>query len=68
MITPLEKSKELNEMFWMTNPIHNTDIGEKDYTNSIKCTLICVEEMIKVTGAKYWYDVKQETNNFYNIK
>lgn len=67
MITPLEKSKELIEMFWMTNPTHNTDIGEKIYTNAIKCAIICVDELIKVTGTKYWYDVKQEINNFYDI-
>ena len=30
------------------------------YPHAIKCALIAVEELIKVTGAKYWYDVKRE--------
>lgn len=25
-----------------------------------QCTLIAVEELIKETGSKYWYNVKQE--------
>jgi hypothetical protein len=25
-----------------------------------KCALIAVDELIKETGSKYWYDVKQE--------
>ena len=27
---------------------------------AIRCALIAVDELIKETGSKYWYDVKRE--------
>ena len=31
-----------------------------DYEVAKQCALIAVNELIKETGAKYWYDVKAE--------
>ena len=52
-MTPKEKAGELYFKY------HNLWING----NSIiakKCALIVVDELIAATGAKYWYDVKQE--------
>tara|TARA_B110000503_G_scaffold136816_1_gene219865 strand:- start:1038 stop:1271 length:234 start_codon:yes stop_codon:yes gene_type:complete len=65
-----DKAKELVDDFWMTNPIHNTDIGERNYVNAIKCALICVDNIIDSLNAdcgnwvqldkakQYWLEVK----------
>ena len=29
-----------------------------------KCAVIAVEELIKETGSKYWYDVKREIEEY----
>jgi hypothetical protein len=53
-MTPKEKAKEL--YFKMYDAY-----GYDDYSlRAKKCALIAVEELIKETGSKYWYDVKQE--------
>ena len=66
------KSKELVDEFWMTNPIHNTNIGERNYVNAIKCALICVDKIIDALNMdcgnwvqwdktkEYWLEVKEE--------
>ena len=57
-MTPKEKAKELYEKFYYQLP---SDLMDKvqDCT-AYECALIAVEELIKETGSKYWYDVKQE--------
>jgi hypothetical protein len=59
-MTPKEKAIEM----------HNKFLNCKDFSNSYfvipidedatQCALIAVDELIKETGKKYWYDVKQE--------
>ena len=60
-MTPKEKAFDLMNKFikFHRNGIYNVvheDIA-KQYA------LIAVEELIKETGSKYWYDVKQEIEN-----
>jgi hypothetical protein len=33
-----------------------------DNNKAKKCAMITVDELIKETGSKYWYDVKSEIN------
>jgi hypothetical protein len=55
-----EKAKELfNKMFEPNNHYMNKNI-EIDKIIAKQCALIAVNELIKETGSKYWYDVKQE--------
>ncbi len=54
-MTPKDKAEELYFKY------HNLLING----NSIiakQCALIAVDELIKETGSKFWYDVKQEIN------
>jgi hypothetical protein len=52
-MTPKEKAKELMLKYY--------DLIEMSTVSfSKQCALIAVDELIKETGAKYWYDVKQE--------
>ena len=52
-MTPKEKAVELfNKMFYSSRSI--------EVEQAKKCALIAVEELIKETGSKYWYSVKQE--------
>jgi len=66
MKTPKEKAKELVEKFKPHSHFWVHDFGrQKDYDieqleNAKQCALIAVDELIEETGAKYWYDVKQE--------
>ena len=58
-----DKAKELVHGFWMTNPMHNTDIGERNYVNAIKCALIACEELWEECADyrdKYWEEVQKE--------
>lgn len=58
-MTPKEKAEELFKKY----SVYNLDNGEQWYVANKfakQCALIAVEELIKETGAKYWYDVKQE--------
>jgi hypothetical protein len=60
-MTPKEKAIELFDKICQTIATEKTDFGY--YTNVIQakqCALISVNELIKKTGAKYWYDVKHE--------
>ena len=55
-MTPKEKALELYEKFifpcWECN----------EFAKAKECALIAVDELIKETGSKYWYDVKLEIN------
>ena len=65
-MNPSDKAKELVEEFWMTNPIHNTDVGERNYTNAIKCALISCEEIWEECAddrGEYWEEVQKEIGN-----
>lgn len=58
MIIAKEKAKELVNNF--KNGLWK-DRGVRIYSeDAIYCALIAVDELIKETGAKYWYDVKRE--------
>lgn len=50
-MTPADEAIELIGKFYYSG------IDEYDCK---KCALIVVDELIKETGKKYWYDVKQE--------
>lgn len=55
MIPAKDKAEEIFDKMlldWGCNECHNH--WAKD------CALIAVDELIKETGSKYWYDVKQE--------
>ena len=57
-MTPKEKAKELVTRFY---PEVQWKLGQEDCLDRAKrCALIAVDEMIKETGTKYWYDVKRE--------
>ena len=58
-MTPQEKA---NELYSKYDDLLNKDFGNPIvFDNQIKqCAAITVDEIIKITGAKYWYDVKQE--------
>ena len=49
-----EKARELYEKF--TFPCWECD----EFAKAKESALIAVDELIKETGSKYWYDVKQE--------
>ena len=55
-MTPKEKALELYEKF--TFPCWECD----EFAKAKESALIAVEELIKETGSKYWYDVKLEIN------
>ncbi len=58
---PKERAKYLFENYLILFPEFYNDL-EYGY-NDVKakqCALILVNELIKETGSKYWYDVKQE--------
>jgi hypothetical protein len=60
-MTPKERAKYLFENYLILFPEFYNDL-EYGY-NDVKakqCALILVNELIKETGSKYWYDVKQE--------
>lgn len=52
-MTPADEAIELIGKFYYSG------IDECDCK---KCALIAVDELIKETGSKYWYSVKQEIN------
>jgi hypothetical protein len=60
-MTPKEKAKEL------VNDFHNIDSDAEMFDGfemklfyAQRCALIAVDELIKETGKKWWYDVKLE--------
>ena len=57
-MTLKEKAKELVDKFWYVEPEESCDGME--YQMAQQCALIAVNELIKETGSKYWYDFKQE--------
>jgi len=58
-MTPKEKAEELVDKFKL-NTGANTKIN---IYVAKQCALIAVDELIKETGSKYWYDVKKEIEN-----
>ena len=68
-MTPKEKARELVNMFepYVIRYTQDDVVGYLDQETPIfeyqkQCALIIVNELIKETGAKYWYDVKSEIN------
>jgi hypothetical protein len=67
-MTPKEKAEELVDRFEERFPLKsevNTTKGDLswEYDNweeAKQCALIAVDELIKETGKKWWYDVKLE--------
>jgi hypothetical protein len=63
-MTPQEKAKDLLDKF--REFADGTDSETDRYSPKVEkekakqCALIAINELIKETGAKYWYDVKQE--------
>ena len=55
-MTPKEKAEDLYEKFIF--PCWECD----EFARAKEYALIAVEELIKETGSKYWYDVKLEIN------
>ena len=60
-MTPKQKANELFEKIYFTLP---NDLSNKvsDYTAQ-ELALILIDELIKETGSKYWYEVKKEIIN-----
>ena len=50
-MTPEQKAREL------ILKMYETGI---DIYDAVNCAIILAKEMIKETGAKYWYDVKRQ--------
>jgi len=61
---PEEKAKDLIDKF-LLHKIPTVEHSEKYWhiEDAKKYALICVEELIEVTGSKYWYDVKKHINS-----
>ena len=57
-MTLKEKAKELVDKFWYVEP--EESCNGMEYQMAQQCALIAVNELIKETGSKYWYDFKQE--------
>ena len=55
-----EKAKELVEKMFNVDLQCDNEAMCMLYPHAIKCALIAVDELIKKTGSKYWYDVKRE--------
>jgi hypothetical protein len=58
-MTPKEKAEELFKQYYSylkANLMNDREAWE----DAKVCALIAVKELIKETGSKYWYDVKQE--------
>ena len=51
-MTPKEKAIKLVDKMLLDH--------DMPYDLAKECALIAVDELIKETGSKYWYDVKQE--------
>ena len=60
-MTPKQKANELFEKIYLTLP---NDLYDKvsDCTAQ-ELALIVIDELIKETGSKYWYEVKKEIIN-----
>ena len=60
-MTPKEEARALVDCYLIYFPEFYND-KEYDYNieKAKQCALIAVDRLIKVTGSKYWYDVKRE--------
>jgi len=54
-MTPKDKATELLGKFYVNIPLRNCDNRRPH-----KLALIAVDELIKETAKKFWYEVKQE--------
>jgi hypothetical protein len=60
-MTPKQKANEFFEKIYFTLP---NDLYEKVSDNTLReLALIVIDELIKETGSKYWYEVKKEIIN-----
>jgi len=58
-MTPKEKADELFNKYY--SYLKSNLMNDKEAIDDAKqCALIAVDEVIKETGSKYWYEVKQE--------
>ena len=62
-MTPKEKAIDLvRDMEFEIPYIHDpTELQGDDIAK--QCAVIAVKELIRETGSRYWYDVKQEIEN-----
>jgi hypothetical protein len=60
-MTPKEKAEELFDKFM--KPIDELHKYPMCFSTAKQCALIAVDELIKETGSKFWYDVKHELEN-----
>ena len=58
-MTEKEKAKDLFKKYSKGKDEHGWFLCEFD-SCAKQCALIAVNELIKETGSKYWYNVKQE--------
>lgn len=60
-MTQKQKANELFEKIYFTLP---NNLYEKISDNTLReLALIVIDELIKETGSKYWYEVKKEIIN-----
>jgi hypothetical protein len=60
-MTPKEKANEIGNAMYNGSVFDYDKQGHlKEIENAKRCALIAVDELIKETGKKYWYDVKTE--------
>ncbi len=57
-MTPKEKAEELFDKYVDYVRMYNDDTPRLDMQK--QCALIAVDELIKETAKKFWYEVKQE--------
>jgi hypothetical protein len=58
-MTPFEKAKDLIDRFARMDGYDDSiDLSKCEFEK--QCALVVVNELIKETGSKYWYDVKHE--------
>ena len=60
-MTPKQKANELFEKIYFTLPNDSND--KIEYFTAQELALILIDELIKETGSKYWYEVKKEIIN-----
>jgi hypothetical protein len=60
-MTPKQKANELYEKIYLTLP-NKVNNKVSDFT-ARELAQIVVNELIKETGSKYWYEVKKEIIN-----
>lgn len=60
-MTPKEKANEIGNAMYNGSVFDYDKQGHlKEIENAKRCALIAVDELIKETGKKWWYDVKTE--------